>query len=381
MPACSRSSRPGSSPGGRARRRARRRVAAVDQQAVDARRAPTRRSRPCARPAPARVRPGTRPPSAARSPTTATGSRRRRPRQQLRQPVVRERAASSTTPRASSARRCSANAPGTSPWMRTAIVGRRAAAPPRPAAAAPCAGRRSRRNRPSAARRPRPGRAVAAQRLPDLLVLRHRLADDVDHLLRVAGADQRPLAPPRRPPGRRSTPRAKRARISRQPLAVAGGVAARRRRRRSGAAVAGPVAQIELLVVQVGARAGQPVVVGREVARGCRARRPRRSAPRRGCAGCGSARRRAGAVERLGEGAGDRRVVDLAPRVAQVEQAVRAVEHADQPHAVLVPRAHLVRLGSSVRPTAAWKTVTSQPRRASSLATSRGTIVPPPESL
>ena len=30
---------------------------------------------------------------------------------------------------------------------------------------------------------------------------------------------------------------------------------------------------------------------------------------------------------------------------------------------------------------AAWKTVTSQPRRASSLAATRGTVVPPPESL
>ncbi len=52
------------------------------------------------------------------------------------------------------------------------------------------------------------------------------------------------------------------------------------------------------------------------------------------------------AVERLGEGLGDRRVVDLAQRVAEVEQHVRAVEDPDELDPVLLPLAHRVRAGA-----------------------------------
>ena len=65
------------------------------------------------------------------------------------------------------------------------------------------------------------------------------------------------------------------------------------------------------------------------------------------------------AVEQRGERARDRRVVELAVGVAEVEQAVRAVVHADQTHAVLHRLPHPVGRRASRRPTAAWKTVTS----------------------
>ena len=61
---------------------------------------------------------------------------------------------------------------------------------------------------------------------------------------------------------------------------------------------------------------------------------------------------------------------------------MRPVVDADQPDVVLLPLDDLVGdTGSRSAWTAAWKTVTSQPRRASSLAARRGTVVPPPESF
>ena len=70
-------------------------------------------------------------------------------------------------------------------------LARASAAPPRPAAAAPCAGRPSRGRRPSAARRSRPGARRSADLLPDLGLVRHRLAHDVEQVGCVAGPEQR----------------------------------------------------------------------------------------------------------------------------------------------------------------------------------------------
>ena len=134
-----------------------------------------------------------------------------------------------------------------------------------------------------------------------------------------------------------------------QALLVAGGVVRRADARGAvAAAVAGAAAHRAGAGEQVGARADEPVVVGREVAR---------QAARGGLVDERGAEVvqvvevhdvGAHAVQQRAEGLRDRRVVELAQRVAEVPQAVLAVVDADEVDAVLVPLAHGVGLARGV---------------------------------
>ncbi len=179
-----------------------------------------------------------------------------------------------------------------------------------------------------------PTHPLAPQLVPHGLGGGHRLADDVDHLVRVAGADERALhgvgdretdAHPAREPG---------ADLAQAHL-VAGAVAAADARRAVPTAVARPRTQLELAREQVVARADQPVVVGREVRR-----QPARErlVDQRGAEVVQVVEVHdvgLHAVEQRTERRRDRRVVDLAVRVAEVEQPVGAVEDAHELHALV----------------------------------------------
>ena len=139
------------------------------------------------------------------------------------------------------------------------------AGPPRRAAAGPCAGRPSRGTRRSAARRRAPGRRSRPTCSQISLLVRHRLAHDVDQVRVVARARAASARTASETARIAVRPRSARARIS----------ASRRRwpsvswlpdaRRRSAPPSPGPAQIAPGAGQQIGARADQPVVVGREV--------------------------------------------------------------------------------------------------------------------
>ncbi len=192
------------------------------------------------------------------------------------------------------------------------------------------------------------GTPVAAQALPDLVGGGDGLLDDVDHLGRVVLAGQGAAhrvgdGEAHRDPAREAVADAL------QALLVASGVVRSADARGAvAAAVAGAAADRAGAGEQVGARADEPVVVGREVAR---------QAARRGLVDERSAEVvqvvevhdvGAHAVQQRAEGLRDGRVVELAQRVAEVPQAVLAVVDGDQVHAVLVGLAHGIGLAGGI---------------------------------
>ena len=194
------------------------------------------------------------------------------------------------------------------------------------------------------------GAPVAAQALPDLVGGRDGLLDDVDHLGRVVLAGEG--AAHRVGDGEAHRDAAREAVADAlQPLLVAGGVVRRADARGAvAAAVAGASADRAGAGEQVGARADEPVVVGREVAR---------QAARGGLVDEGGTQVvqvvevhdvGAHAVQQRAEGLRDRRVVELAQGVAEVPQAVLAVVDADQVDPVLVPLTDGVGLARRVGP-------------------------------
>ena len=197
MPPCRRSSRPGSPAGARARPRARpRNVRRTAGRSARARR--SRGCRPCSRRSPARGPRGTRRRRAARSPTRATGSRRHRdPRgsRAARRARTRRRARRRRGDPARAS--CSANARGTSPWMRTRISQSTSCAASTSSCGPLCGvGRADEADGQHVTDAARP--PVAPDRVPDRAVLGHRLVDDVDHLAREAEARAACAASPRR---------------------------------------------------------------------------------------------------------------------------------------------------------------------------------------